>query len=348
MDRTSPYLDNRPMNPGAVINTDHATWTYVFSEQTRRHLHEMLEFDDPPVSPDLPEWLRASAVFPDVKVMLASWNSRPVTETVLGSLPSLQLIVYAAGSVKELITPAVDERGITVCSASHVNAQPVAEFTLGLILVALKQVHSFSARLRRDGPEGWLLDGRAFTGGYYGTRVGLLGYGRITERLIPLLQPFDITVLLNDPWLSEEQIAALGVVPASLAEIMESCDVVSLHHGNTPENRHMINADNLSLMKPGTTFINTSRGALIDEQALITRLRSGDITAYLDVTDPEPPPEGHPFYTLPNCVLTPHIAGSLGREVHRMGDFALREVRNWLAGTQLENPIDLSTIDRRA
>ena len=129
---------------------------------------------------------------------------------------------------------------------------------------------------------------------------------------------------------------------------MANCDVVSLHKSNNPKNWGLINADNLGLMKNGARFINTARGRIVNETDLVAKLREGEITAYLDVTDPEPPEEGHPFYSLPNCILTPHMAGSLGREVHRMSDYCLRELKHWIAGEALENPLDLHDLGDRA
>ncbi|MFO7781103.1 MAG: NAD(P)-dependent oxidoreductase, partial [Spirochaetia bacterium] len=187
-----------------------------------------------------------------------------------------------------------------------------------------------------------------FEGGYYGSRVGILGYGRISRRLIELLRPFDLEVCLEDPFVSAEEARELGVHLSSLEEIMASCDVVTLHHANTPENRNLIGARAVELLKPGARFINTARGGLVDEAALIARLRRGDITAFVDVTEEEPPPPDHPFFALPNCVLTPHIAGSMGDEIHRLGAYCVREVKNWATGVPLENPVDLSSIDRIA
>jgi phosphoglycerate dehydrogenase-like enzyme len=331
----------------AGFNTVRSQWEYVYNREAREELASLLDLREdrlPVVGSDaeLRESLKGA------QILLSTWGARPLTKELLDLAPDLELVVYAAGSVKHLVTPELIERGITVCSAVHLNARPVAEFTLGIILVALKDLLGFNRRLRRLGPEGWRLDPERFRGGYYGSRVGLLGYGRVSAQLIDLLRPFDLEIWLSDPHLSRSEIRELGARPGTLEEVMAACDVVSLHHGDTPENRGMINRRNLALLSAGAHFINTSRGQLVVEEDLVERLEKGDITAYLDVTDPEPPAPGHPFYSLSNCVLTPHIAGSLGREVHRMGEYAVREVRNWLQGRELENPVDLSTVFQRA
>ena len=334
------------MSIRAGINTVRDQWDYVYSEQTQSKLAEVLEFD-PARIPQRGEPDEYKASLEGARVILSTWGAHPLTPAILDLCPDLELVVYAAGSVKGFLTPEFIHRGIPVCSAVHLNAQPVAEFTLGMILMALKQVFARNEELHRRGPDAWHKERADAPGGYYHSRVGLLGYGRITALLLPLLANFELDVYLNDPYLSDDEVRARGVQPASLEEIMASCEVVSLHHANTPANRNLINAANLGLLRPGAHFINTSRGQLVNEFDLVDRLRTGDITAYLDVTYPEPPEAGHPFYSLPNCILTPHVAGSLGREVHRMGDYALREVENWLAGRPLENRIDLETVFER-
>ena len=102
------------------------------------------------------------------------------------------------------------------------------------------------------------------------------------------------------------------------------------------------------MMKPGARLINTSRGRMINEEDLLAKLEEGSITVFLDVTYPEPPREGHPFYTLPNCILTPHVSGSMENEVLRMGDYCLREIENWIARRPLENQIDFRNLEYRA
>lgn len=334
------------MSIRAGINTVREQWDYVYSEETQAKLARLLDFD-PDLIPQDGEPAEYRASLEGARVILSTWGAHALTQEILDLCPDLELVVYAAGSVKGFLTPEFIHRRIPVCSAVHLNAQPVAEFTLGMILMALKQVFARNDEIHRRGREAWHKGREDEPGGYYHSKVGLLGYGRITALLIPLLANFELDVYLSDPYLSDDDVRALGVKPATLEEIMATCEVVSLHHANTPANRNLINESNLRLLQPGAHFINTSRGRLVNESDLVDRLRSGDITAYLDVTYPEPPEDGHPFYSLPNCILTPHVAGSLGREVHRMGDYALREVENWLAGRPLENPIDLETVFER-
>lgn len=334
------------MKPKAGINTTVDQWDYVYGQDTQAELAELLDIDLSriPRTRDPAEYRRSLA---GAHVILATWRAHPLDSEILQLCPDLELVVYAAGSVKPLLTPELIRREIPVCSAVHINARPVAEFTLGLILMALKQVFHHNQALHDRGPQAWVKGDRHSPGGYYRSRVGLLGYGRVSAILTDLLSRFELEVYLSDPHLSDDAIRGLGVEPASVEDIMRTCDVVSLHHANTPANRHMINADNLALLKPGAHFVNTSRGQLVNEQHLVDRLERGDITAYLDVTHPEPPHKDHTFYRLPNCILTPHVAGSRGREVQRMGAYALREVRNWLEGRPYESRVDIESVYER-
>ncbi len=332
--------------PGGV-NTHRAQWESVFSESARHRVLELLDLDEGRI----PERVDATSVRESVsgaRVIVSSWGAAPLTAELLAACPDLELVVHAGGSIRDLLTDELAGSGVTVCSAVHLNARPVAEFTLGLILMALKDVFRHNERLHTLGERAWVSDKARMNGGYYGTRVGLLGYGRIAEQLLDRLREFDIDVYVNDPHVSDEAITSRGATPASAEWILENCRVVSVHHADTAENRHMIDRDSLALMPPGSHLINTSRGGLVNEEHLAERLLRGDITAYLDVTDPEPPHDGHPFYRLPNCILTPHIAGSIGAEITRMGDYVVREIENWIAGRALENQIDLESVDFRA
>ena len=152
------------------------------------------------------------------------------------------------------------------------------------------------------------------------------------------LKTHDLEVLAYDPFVNQEKANALclGVRMVSLEELFATCEVVSLHAPNLPETRGMISTTLLASMKFGATFVNTARGAIVDEVGLVETLQSRpDLCAVLDVTYPEPPVEGSPLYTMPNVVLTPHIAGSLGDECYRMGQFAIEECRRFLAGREL-------------
>lgn len=331
----------------AGINTVRSQWESVFSRETRAALAAHLELDESLV-PETPDPAALFRSLEGARVVLSTWGALPYGRELLEACPDLQLILYGAGAFKQYVTAALLERGPLVGTAVHLNAVPTAEFTLGLILCSLKNVFTYHLDLRERGRAAWGKDKEAFGGGYYRTRVGIVGYGRVARHLLSLLQPFEMELFIDSPYMEAVEAERFRVKRRPLDWIMANCDVVTIHHADNPENWNIINRENLRLMKPGARLINTSRGRMIDEAALVETLREGRITAYLDVTYPEPPEEGHPFYSLPNCVLTPHVAGSIGREVQRLGDYCLRELENWLAGRPLESPLDLRELAHQA
>ena len=326
-----------------AVNAGEKFWE-VYNERARSRL-EALGADTGRVPRDHnPTEEEAAALIAGADVVMGTWGTAPFSAAVLSAAPDLKLVIYGAGSVKGFVTPELVERGVTVLSAAHINAIPVAEFVLGVILVSLKGVLKLSAKLRSDGPRAWKRDEHVAPG-YYGTTVGLLGLGKVSRHLLRLLGNFDFNVLVEDPYLTMEEADRLGVRKSTLEEVMAESDVISLHHANVPINWGMINGEALARMKPGATLINTSRGRLVDEDALVDALQTRDITAYLDVTHPEPPEANHAFYTLPNCILTPHVAGSYAAEVERMGAWAVEQLDRALAGESLDGVVDLSRLD---
>jgi phosphoglycerate dehydrogenase-like enzyme len=155
-----------------------------------------------------------------------------------------------------------------------------------------------------------------------------------------MLERFAFTVMVADPYLSKEEAAELGVTVVELDELLAASDVVSVHAPNVPQTRHLINEQRLALIRPGATFINTSRGALVDQDALVARIKRGDLFAILDVTTPDRLEPNHPLYKLPNVILTPHVAGSLGVELERLGATALDEARRAARGEPLLYALD--------
>lgn len=267
------------------------------------------------------------------EVIVSTWGMPRADEAFLERAPNLRAIFYAAGSVKGFVTDALFERGVVVSSSAPANAVPVAEYTVAAILLSNKRFWSLMRHRRSEVP---LPEG---VPGNYRRTVGLIAASMVGREVIRLLQGYDLEVLLTDPFVDEAEAARLGVAKVDLPELMERSDVVSLHAPNLPSLRHMISGPLLARMKEGATFINTSRGALVDEEALLAELQSGRIWAVLDVTHPEPPAQGSPLLTLPNVIYTPHIAGSMNQECHRMADFALDELDRFLRGEPLRNAI---------
>jgi phosphoglycerate dehydrogenase-like enzyme len=260
---------------------------------------------------------------------------------------SLKALFYAAGSVQGFARPFL-EAGVKVVSAWGANAIPVCEYTVAQILMANKGV--LRAAKTAGSRDGWKKY-KAHNGmpGNFETEVALLGAGMIGRGVIKLLKPYMLNVLVFDPFLSEAGASALGVEKVELAEAFMRGMVVSNHIANLPETKGILKGELFASMRPNATFINTGRGATVDEPAMIQVLQQRpDLTAVLDVTHPEPPDEGSQLYSMENVILTPHIAGSAGNEVRRMADFMIEEATALRDGKPLKYEVTLGMLDTMA
>lgn len=266
----------------------------------------------------------------DVDYIFATWGMPALSAVDIGRLPRLKAVFYGAGTVKYFAGPFLDA-GVRVCSAWAANAVPVGEFAAAQIVLSNKQYFAAHRRMhRRQSVRDLALVGN------YRVSVSLLGAGMVGREVIRRLAGYDLTILVFDPYLSNEDAKALGVEKVSLADAFARSQVVSNHLANVPETVGMITGELLRLIPGGGTFINTGRGATVREAEMIEVLSERpDLTALLDVTDPEPPAEGSPLYTLENVWLSPHIAGSLGDEVVRMGNLMIEEFERLLSGAPL-------------
>lgn len=320
----------------------------LLTEAHRARLGSLTRTDPRLVAHDLAAPSPAvAAALAEAELLLTCWGATPLDERVLDTAPRLRAVVHAAGSVKHHITRACWDRGITVTSAAAANALPVAEYTLAAILFANKRVlharHRYrQVRARHDWHD------EIGGGGNHGRTVGVVGASRIGRRVIELLRPFDLRVLLYDPYTDAAGAALLGAEAVPLDELCSRSDVVTVHAPELPATRHVINARRLALMPDGATLINTARGSLVDTDALLPEVISGRLGAFLDVTEPDVPPADSPLYDLPNVVLTPHIAGSLGNEMHRLADAALDEVERYTLGEPFADPVARAALNRSA
>jgi phosphoglycerate dehydrogenase-like enzyme len=271
-------------------------------------------------------------------VFITGWGTPAIDERILDHAPRLKLIAHSAGTVKQMVSEAVYDRGIRVCTAASANAVPVAEFTVAMMVSLLKQVPWISAAYARGDQEE--VRRRAAVGRELADLcVGIVGASRIGRLVIHMLRSFhNLTVKLYDPHITAGQASELGVIKSSLEEVC-ACDVVSIHAPNLPETHHVINARMLSLLPDHAVFINTARGALVDEAALVAELSKRPLYAALDVTDPEPPGLDSPLRSAPNLVLTPHIAGAMNQACRSMGKLAIDETIRFLQGDPLEHEV---------
>ncbi|MBY4608601.1 hydroxyacid dehydrogenase [Rhizobium sp. 9T] len=278
---------------------------------------------------------RASRLLSEAEILVTGWGAPYVGPEIPAAAPRLRLIVHAAGTVKGIIDETIFESGIAVSHAAEANAVPVAEFTLAAILFAGKRAFRFRDLYVADRNRDRTYPMQREAIGNYGRTLGIIGASRIGRRVIELLKPFEYRLLLFDPMVDAAEAAGLGAEKVALDDLMRRADIVSLHAPSLPSTQHMIDARRLSLMKDGATLVNTARGILIDETALLSELKTGRIDAVIDVTDPEIPEAGSAFYDLPNVFLTPHIAGAIGLERARLGEMAADEIERFTTGRPL-------------
>ncbi|MDK1385312.1 hydroxyacid dehydrogenase [Sinorhizobium sp. 8-89] len=291
---------------------------------------------------------RAKRLLAEAEILVTGWGAPLFDRAALAAAPRLRFVVHAAGTIKGVIDDCVFDAGVAVSHAAEANAVPVAAFTLAAIIFAGKQVFRFRDLYAadRDRTRTYLLQGQPI--GNYRRTIGIVGASKIGRRVIELLRPFDYQVLLYDPFVGRDAASALNVEKVDLDALMARADIVSLHAPSLPETLHMIDARQLSLMKDGATLINTARGALVDEAALIDKLKTGTIDAIIDVTHPEVPESRSPLYDLPNVFLTPHIAGAIGLERTRLGEMALDEITRFIDGRPLLFEVRKGDLERMA
>ena len=184
--------------------------------------------------------------------------------------------------------------------------------------------------------------------GNYRKVVGIVGASHVGRLVLSMLKPFELRVLLYDPYISPLQARDMGATKVGMTELLAQSDVVSLHAPLLDATRGMLGAKELALMPDGATLINTARGALIDQRALESELVNGRLFAMLDTTDPAELPEDSPLFELPNVFLTPHIAGSLGTETQRLADQIVGEVERFARGSALQHLVKREQLSRLA
>lgn len=283
-----------------------------------------------------------------VSYLFATWGMPALTEKQIGEyLPNLKAVFYAAGTVQGFARPFLN-RGVKVFSAWAANAVPVAEFTVAQIVLSGKGYFQGMRRMETGGRKAFSAFSRSLPCNYR-VKIGVLGAGMIGSRVLQMLQGYDFETLAYDPFASEEKLAALGARRASLEEIFSECQVISNHIANLPSTQKILRYEHFSKMKKNAVFINTGRGAQVVEDDLARALREGpDRTALLDVTWPEPPEADSPLLTLPNCILSPHIAGSMNNEVARMGAYMAEEYEALSAGRPCRYQVTLDILETMA
>jgi phosphoglycerate dehydrogenase-like enzyme len=314
-----------------IFLLDTASYPLIYSQSQREEIGKLVHIYAPQ------QTTTTVAAHPEIlaqaDVIFSGWGMATLDEQFLKAAPRLKAVFYGAGSIRGLVTDAFWERGIPIVSAYAANAVPVVEWTLAQIFFGLKRGWYYVMTIKKDKkypPRGYVPGGN-------GSTVGLISLGMIGRMVARRLQSFDVKVIAYDPFATAEDAAALKVELCPLAEVFRRGDVVSLHTPWLKETEGMITGEHIASMKPDAVFINTARGAVVREAEMIQVLsQRPDLYAVLDVTYPEPPEEDSPLFTLPNIILTPHIAGAMNTECQRMGDIVVSELKHYLNGEPLQ------------
>lgn len=247
----------------------------------------------------------------DVEGIVVCHGAPRVSADVMDRAPRLRIIGELEGDrfAYRIDVEAAWTRGIRTVDTTNGSSYPVAEWALGLIIVSLRNAgYHFRQMIQHVEHRKSPTDFGYLNGDLFGKKVGLIGCGHIGRRLISFLKPFHCDIRVHDPYIPKELPDTLGFLLTSLDYAIAESDVVVCLAPLTPKTRRMIGQRELDLLRPGSVFVNVSRGAVVDSDALIARLRRGDIVAGLDVFDPEPIPADNPIKDLPNVFLSPHIA----------------------------------------
>ncbi|RUL83385.1 phosphoglycerate dehydrogenase [Tautonia sociabilis] len=283
----------------------------------RQLLHEAGFRTVDPVGGDVLSEAELLAALPDCEAIVA--GGERLSAELIAAAPKLRVIARTGVGYDAVDVAAATSRKIVVTITPGTNQESVAEQAFGLLLGVTRRIALNDRQIRQGGWD------RTIVLPLRGKTLGLVGLGRIGRAMVPRALAFGMNVLATDEVADPAFDAAHGIGRRSLEQLLAESDVVSLHCPLTEATRDLINASRLSLMKPGSILINTARGGLIDENALLDALTTGRLAgAGLDVFREEPPPRDHPLIALPNVVSSPHIGGVDTLSMADMAEMAAR------------------------
>ncbi len=296
----------------------------------------------PLTGPD--EWERLWHSSP-ADILISAWQTPSLNSTLQpADLKSLRYVCYLAGSVRKLVPRELIEQGLVVTNWGGSISATVAECTLMLILMALRRASHWAVAMHRDGA--WK-DASIFTQSLLGRRVGLHGFGSISQCLVPMLRPFTSRIQAYSPSMPDAVFSSLGVKRlASLEELFATSDVVVELAAATPENKHVVTERHLRLIPDGGVFVNVGRGCVVEQEGLLRVAREGKLQIALDVFEQEPLPPDSPLRGLPNVTLLPHLGGPTRDRRRDSGALALKNLRAFLRGEPLDAVVTLEVYDR--
>ncbi len=278
--------------------------------------------------------------------LIISHGAPRITGAILDAAPNVRFLGELEGDRfgMRIDVEAAAERGVRAVDTNHGSSYPVAEWALALMLIGLRNAGALFRRLI-GGELLFTSQGQRKTDpGFYrgeltGKHVGLIGCGHIGRRLLELMRPFGVEVSVYDPHAPRILADIYDIRLTSLEHVFRDTDVVVCTAPLTGETKGMIGASELACLQSGSVFVNVSRGAIVDSEALLRRLEQGDITACLDVFDPEPIPADSPVRGMTNVFLSPHIAGVTAACGPRFVDLMIDELERHFAGYQTRHDL---------
>ncbi len=266
-------------------------------------------------------------------------SALPYTAEAMDQAPNLKIISRTGIGYDKVSIPDATARGIAVCNAPDGPTYSTAEQAILLMMAAAKLLRQAERKLREGGGNFYANHNGIEL---YGKTLGLVGLGRIGRHVAQISRAMGMKIIAYDPYVASEQAAALGVELApSLEYVLANGDIVSLHIPLMDSTKQLMNAERFAQMKPGSVFVNVSRGGLVDEAALLEALDNQYIfAAGLDVTDPEPAHPDNPLLHRDNVVVTPHIASATFAGKDRISEMAIRQVVQYLKGERPPNLIN--------
>lgn len=309
-----------------------------FSPEVEGRLHSFADVMRNETDRDLSEEEMSERVR-EVDGAIFGWEGGSLTKRNIAQARNLKIIGQVGGTVRHIDTEAALARGIVIVNSAPAMSTSVAEFALALILDCLHDI-TFCDRLMRARQEGEAVPlGRELTG----KRVGLIGFGLIGQKLAALLEPFDVEISVYDPYVPEDVIGDLGANSAPLEEVLTTSDVVSVHAGLTSETYHLLDRQRLDLLRPGAILVNTARGDIVDQEALLGKLKEGKLKVALDVFSEEPLPASDELRDLDNVILTPHRAAYTEEAYGLLGRIVVEDFVRFFSG---QPPLNVLTKER--
>jgi D-3-phosphoglycerate dehydrogenase len=267
-------------------------------------------------------------------------HKAPVSEAVVEAADSLSVVAAARGGTENVDVAACRERDVAVLHAPGRNRHAVADYAVAMLLARLREIPAHHDALS-DGEWNQVFDPDRLPPDVRTTEIGVVGFGNIGRGVARRLAGFDATVLAYDPYVDDDAVREAGAEPVSLEALLDRADAVTLHVRLSEETEGLLGAAEFERMKPSAFLVNTARGGLVDETALVEALRDGQVAgAALDVFREEPLPVDHPLLDCSGVVLSPHVAGSTRDAVLGGPRILADDLARWLDGDEPVNTVD--------